>query len=53
MSALTKIFVVLNVLLSIVLAAGVVVWVNRSENFVKAATANNARLKADEARSLH
>jgi regulatory protein YycI of two-component signal transduction system YycFG len=49
-SALTKIFVVLNVLLSIVLAAGVVVWVNRSENFVKSATANNARLKADEAR---
>lgn len=50
MSALTKIFVVLNVLLSIVLAAGVVVWVNRSENFVKSATANNAKLKADEAR---
>ena len=33
MSALTKIFVVLLVVLSIVMAAGVVVWVNRQENY--------------------
>ena len=33
MSALTKIFIVLLVILSIVMAAGVVVWVNRQENF--------------------
>lgn len=49
MSALTKIFVVLNVLLSIVLAAGVVVWVNRSENFVKTAATASAQHKTDVA----
>jgi hypothetical protein len=48
-SALTKIFVLLNVVLSIVLAAGMVVWVNRSENFVKTATTQSAALKLKDA----
>lgn len=45
MSALTKIFVLLNVVLSIVLAAGVVVWANRSENFSKTTAAQSAEIK--------
>jgi SMC interacting uncharacterized protein involved in chromosome segregation len=54
-SALTKIFVVLNVILSIILAAGITVWVNRQQNFLiaqKNATlslnaANAERTKAE------
>jgi hypothetical protein len=45
-SALTKIFVVLNVILSIVLTAGMVVWVNRTQNFVKAQNDMKAKLAA-------
>jgi hypothetical protein len=44
-SALTKIFVLLNVVLSIVLAAGVVVWANRSENFAKTLNSQGAENK--------
>ena len=61
MSALTKIFVVLNVILSIILAAGITVWVNRQQNFLiaqnnltakfNAATASAAKFEA-ESRAL-
>lgn len=37
MSALTKIFVVLHVIVSLLLAAGLIVFVNRQENYKKAA----------------
>ena len=47
MSPLTKVFVVLHVVLSLLLTAGVVVFVNRAENF----SANAAGLKASAAAS--
>ena len=44
MSVLTKIFIVLHVVMSLVLAAGLVVFVNRQEHF----KADNAALKLDK-----
>jgi hypothetical protein len=49
-SALTKIFVLLVVVLSIVMTAGTVVWVNRSENFAKTGAAQAAALKMKDAK---
>lgn len=46
MSALTKIFVVLLVILSIVMAAGVVVWVNRQQQFNVALRSAQEKLAA-------
>lgn len=51
MSALTKIFVVLVVLLSIVMTAGTVVYVNRSQNFVAADKAQKAEIAREKARA--
>lgn len=51
MSALTKIFIVLLVILSIVMAAGVVVWVNRQEQFNVALKQARDRASAAEQRA--
>lgn len=48
MSTLTKVFVVLQVILSIILTSGVVVWVNRAENFQKANQMAKASAQAAE-----
>jgi hypothetical protein len=48
LSALTKIFVVLLVILSIVLTAGMVVWVNRSEHFITSNKTTMDQLKASK-----
>lgn len=45
MSVLTKISVLLVVVLSIIMAAGTVVWVNRSQNFAKTVTDQSAQVK--------
>ena len=50
MSALTKIFVVLLVILSIIQTAGNVVWVNRQENFNTAIKTANAKVAEANAR---
>jgi hypothetical protein len=47
-STLTKVFVVLQVILSIILTSGVVVWVNRAENFQKANQMAKASAQAAE-----
>ena len=55
MSALTKIFIVLLVILSIAQTAGTVVWVNRTQNFVKAQNdikANLAKKTAEASSAL-
>ena len=44
MSALTKLFVVLLIICSLLLAAGVVVFVNRTEEFVKAEQTSKAQI---------
>jgi hypothetical protein len=49
LSALTKIFVVLLVILSIVETAGMVVWVNRSQNFTKTMNDQTTKLKSAQA----
>lgn len=49
MSALTKIFVVLLVILSIIETAGMVVYVNRSEAFTKSTTDLKAKVAAAQA----
>ncbi len=49
MNPLTKVFVVLHVVLSLVLAAGVIVFVNRTENFAGLLTASTAAKTAAEA----
>lgn len=51
MSALTKIFIVLLVILSIVMAAGVVVWVNRQEQFTVALKKAQQDLAAAQAKA--
>ena len=48
MSTLTKVFVVLQVILSIILTSGVVVWVNRAESFKKANDMAKAAAQAAE-----
>jgi len=45
-SALTKIFVVLLVILAIIQTAGSVVWVNRTQNYEKALKAVNAKYQS-------
>lgn len=49
MSPLTKILVVLMVILSIILAAGTVVWVNRQASFAKELNTTHAQLTAARA----
>ena len=49
MSALTKIFIVLHVIVSLLLAAGIIVYVNQRENFKLAAETAKSQL-ADEKR---
>lgn len=51
MSALTKIFVVLVVILAIVQTAGMVVWVNRSQNYVTTQNKLSSDLKIANARA--
>ena len=48
MSALTKTFVILLVVLSIVMTSGMIVWVNRSESFNKALQMSKAAQAAAE-----
>ena len=48
MSALTKVFVVLLVVCSLLLSAGLVVYVNRDQNFRQAADEATARYRALE-----
>ena len=55
MNALTKIFVVLLVILAIIQTAGTVVWVNRSQNFVKILNEQKGQLntaKAENAKNI-
>jgi len=50
-SALTKTFVLLHVVMSMLLAAGLIVFVNRVDNFQATATANKATLQLAEQRA--
>ena len=51
MSALTKTFVLLHVVMSMLLAAGLIVFVNRVDDFQQAGTAQAARLRLAEQRA--
>jgi hypothetical protein len=50
-SALTKTFVLLHVVMSMLLAAGLIVFVNRVDDFQKSATASKASLQLAEQRA--
>ena len=51
MSALTKTFVLLHVVMSMLLAAGLIVFVNRVDNFQQASVAQKAQLRLAENRA--
>jgi hypothetical protein len=51
LSALTKLFVVLHVVLSLLLTAGLIVFINRVEDYRTAQVAADARLRAAEQRA--
>ena len=51
MSALTKTFVLLHVVMSMLLAAGLIVFVNRVDNFQQTSTAQKAQLRLAEGRA--
>lgn len=51
MSVLTKVFVILHVVLSLVMASGLIVFVNRIDNFAQNATADKAAIARANARA--